>query len=422
MKKILLLLISVSLFSACYLELSQEEIDQLQRGGKIIEFDWYTVEWDNNEDAAINKGETVYIDVFLKNVGTNTAKAVEATFSTNSSYVSGFLPSGPVSYGDISPEEPAYGSSDIIPEKPTYIYTLKFTVSNTTPVDTKIPITINITDEDGNTWVSGFDLPVEAISAQIVYADYDVVDDDNGDKIVNKGETVYLRVNLKNKGTSVAKKVKAVFSTTSAYVSEFAPASSVNYDDIQAGSVNDHSFGNYLLSPNYQYYTIKFKVSGVVSAGTSIPVNIDISDENDNTWTDSFNVVVGGEEPELAYDKYVVVADNNGNKKIEKGETVYLQVFLKNIGSGAADMVNAVFSTGNAYISGLSPVSPVDYGDYTGGLQSKYGQGGYDFGAYYTIKLTVSNTVQSGAQLPVGITITGAGGRVWTDSFNVAVE
>jgi hypothetical protein len=366
-----------------------------------IAFDTYNVYSDNNGDKIINKGETVTLEVYLKNIGTSTSRGVKATFSTTSSYVSGFTPTTPITYGYgyMYAETSVSGNTDI-----------KFTVSNTTPVGTQIPINISIVDESGNTWTDSFNVTVEEKTAQIAFDNYSVYSDNNGDKIINKGETVTLEVYLKNIGTSSAIGVKATFSTNSSYVSGFTPTTQITYGYgyMYAGT---SVFGN---------TDIKFTVSSATPVGTQIPINISIVDDSGNTWTDIFYAVVGSDAADIAYSSYTVVADYNSNQKIEVGETVYLQVYLKNIGSGAANSVKATFSESSSYISGLAPTTQIDYGNFTGG-QSKYGQGGYDFSVYYTIKFTVSTSTPANSQIPINISIVDESSHTWNQSFNITV-
>jgi hypothetical protein len=278
-------------------------------------------------------------------------------------------------------------------------------------------------DESNNTWTSSFSVTVSATGAQITYNSYSVSSDNNGDGVINKGETIQLKISLKNTGTSVANTVKATFSTTSSYVSGFSPTAQINYGDISANGVKwaDYNGKNGESASSAYYYTVKFTVSLSAPAGTQIPINISIVDESGNTWTSSFNVVVGSENAEIAYYTYTVVADYDGDKKVEKGETVYLQVYLRNIGSGTASSVKAVFSTASAYVSGFSPTTQIDYGNFSGGVY-KYGQGGYDFSVYYTIKFTVSSSTPANTQIPIDINIADGLGNTWTDSFNVTVQ
>jgi hypothetical protein len=117
----------------------------------------------------------------------------------------------------------------------------------------------------------------------IKYDKYSVYSDNNGDKIISKGETIALSVYLKNTGTSKANGVKATFSTTSPYISGLTPTTAVNYGTMVAGS---SQYSNYI--DNY----IRFTVSSSTPDGTQIPINISITDESGNVWTDSFNVTV----------------------------------------------------------------------------------------------------------------------------------
>jgi hypothetical protein len=126
----------------------------------------------------------------------------------------------------------------------------------------------------------------------IVFDSFSVYSDNNGDKIINKGETIKLKVSLKNTGASAAISVKAAFSTTSSYVSGFSPTTQINYGDISANKIK---WADYRGNSVYEYtvdYTIQFTVSNSTPANTPIPINISIVDESGNTWTDSFDVTV----------------------------------------------------------------------------------------------------------------------------------
>jgi len=118
-----------------------------------------SVVYDNNSDGIINKGETVYLKVFLINNGTSTANAVKATYTISSSYISQLSPTSQILYGDLSAGNSQYGQFSLTPDYSTY-YTIKFTVSNTTPTNTQIPININIADESLNSWSNSFNVTV----------------------------------------------------------------------------------------------------------------------------------------------------------------------------------------------------------------------------------------------------------------------
>ncbi|MGC3977386.1 MAG: hypothetical protein QM751_03645 [Paludibacteraceae bacterium] len=400
------------------------------QGGVALKFESYSVYSDNNDDGIINKGETVQLKVCLANTGSSTAKAVKATFSTTSDYVSGVTPTSQVNYGEItgnSTKWADYQGNNGSYEGYAYYYTIKFTVSNSTPANTNIPINIDITDGNGYTFTSNFDVKVEGTDAQITYNEFSVYSDNNGDKIVNKGETVQLKVSLKNTGSSAAKAVKATFSTTSSYISDFTPTSQVNYGDIAAYGIKwaDYQGNNGTYEGYAYYYTIKFTVSNTTPANTNIPVNISITDESGNTWTSNFNVKVEATNAQITYNEYSVYSDND--KIVNKGETVQLKVSLKNTGSGAAKAVKATFSTTSSYISGFTPTSQVNYGDIAAyGIKWADYQGnngtyeGYAY--YYTVKFTVSSSTPTNTQIPISISIVDESNNTWSSSFNVTVQ
>jgi hypothetical protein len=170
MKNIVSVIICSLLFIACeeieFLNLKRDNpLDEKNNAnmvdGVALKFDSYSVVSDNNDDYIINKGETVYLFVNLKNNGTSTANEVKAIFSANSSYVSGFFPTTKVDYGNISAgNTQGYSGGQNGYAGGTY-YTIKFTVSSSTPANTKIPISISISDGSGNTWTDSFEVTVQ---------------------------------------------------------------------------------------------------------------------------------------------------------------------------------------------------------------------------------------------------------------------
>ncbi len=385
--------------------------------GVAMKYMKYEVAYDSNNDGKINKGETIYLLVYLVNNGTNTANSIKASFSTNSSYVSLFTPTTQVNYGSISSGNSTYGDFGNAPDYSTY--TIKFTVSSTTPTNTSIPININISDGGGNSWTASFSVTVEATTSMITYSKYSVAYDNNNDGKVNKGETVYLLVNLINSGSSTSNSVKATFSTTSSFVSLFSPTTQVSYGNISSGSTTYGDFGN---APNYNSYTIKFTVSNTTPINTQIPISINITDESGNVWTSSFNVLVEATNAQIAFSSFSIAYDNNNDGIINKGETVYLLIRLSNNGSSTANSVKATFSTTNSFVSVFSPTTQINFGNISSG-SSTYGDSGNapNYNSY-TIKFTVSSSIPTNAQISINMAITDESLNTWSSSFNVTVQ
>ncbi len=91
--------------------------------------------------------------------------------------------------------------------------------------------------------------------------------------------------------------VKAKITTSSSYISELSPNTSIVFDnglsdnaDITAGY---EKYGETGLAPDFfSYYTLKFKVSNSVSVNTEISFDMDIFDDANNSWTDTFKITV----------------------------------------------------------------------------------------------------------------------------------
>jgi PII-like signaling protein len=248
---------------------------------------------------------------------------------------------------------------------------------------------------------------------KIEFASYSIYSDNNGDRLINKGEKIQLNVSLKNTGSSTAKGVKASFSTTSTDISGFSMyqnAGEMTYGDISAGSTKG--------STGY-YYDLQFTVSNTAVAGTQIPINITITDESNNSWSESFSLSVVTTGAKIEFASYSIYSDNNGDKLINKGEKIQLNVSLKNTGSSTARVVKASFSTTSTAISGFSMYSnagEITYGDISAG--STKGSTGY----YYDLQFTVSNTAVAGTQIPINISIVDESNNTWSSSFNVTVQ
>ena len=75
--------------------------------------------------------------------------------------------------------------------------------------------------------------------ASIEYKSYEITSDDNDDDFITKGETIGLKVYLKNTGGTTANLVKATFQTSNQYVSILSTSYDVSYGNITANSVAD---------------------------------------------------------------------------------------------------------------------------------------------------------------------------------------
>jgi len=247
----------------------------------------------------------------------------------------------------------------------------------------------------------------------ITFSRYIIYDDTNGDGIINKGESIQLRVYLKNTGNSNANSVTATMTTTNSYISSLSPTSSISFGTISAGYESNY-YGNY-YSSNYSW---SFNVSGSTPAGTVITFNLSITDAQGNSWTQSFSVTVQATGANIQYSRNTIYNDTNGDGIINKEETIDLQVYLKNTGNSDASGVTATMTTTSSYISNLSPTSTISYGTISAGSESDYGNNFYR----YSWSFDVSSSTPTGTQIPFTLNITDSQGNTWTSGFSVTVQ
>ena len=172
-----------------------------------------------------------------------------------------------------------------------------------------------------------------------------VIDDDtlggtngDGNGLFDAGETVDLRVALRNNGGSTATSVVGTLSTTDGLVTVSIPT--VSYGSVAAGSTVTPVSGFRVSVP----YTTPDQ--------REIPFRLALSDGNGRTSVENFQVVVNA--PDLHhYAHDVSDAGGNSNGRPDPGETVTYIVKLRNLGTGAARQVTAKLRR----LDGLSTVT-----------------------------------------------------------------
>jgi hypothetical protein len=178
-----------------------------------------------------------------------------------------------------------------------------------------------------------------AVDGPYVLYETHVIDDTAGgnqDGLVSPGETIDMPLTLNNYGNGIAHNVSAILhSTGDSYITLID--SSQNFGTINPGGIAT-SLGAY-----------NFSVNSNCPNGHVIYFNLEISDESGNSWTNIVAVTVV--TPVLQYQRYSVNdPSGNSNGIPEPGETINLNVLMKNEGEELASGVVAVLSTSNPYV------------------------------------------------------------------------
>ena len=261
-----------------------------------------------NNDNLATPGESLYLDVKMKNSTNSTLSGVSLKLSTSSSYVNiirdsyllGDMKSG---YYYSLTDYSSYNESSCYLMSSNYSdRTFKFSIASNCPSGALLPFTVTFTDASGYTWSDSFNITVYTSQANIALVSgtkYSVKEYENGNNnnLVNPGESLYLDIKAENKGKSTALGVTVNLLTNSNYVTLIR--NSYNLGDMKTGyyySLTDYSSYNesscYLMSSNYSTKAFQFTVSNACPAGTNLPFTVSFADSSGNIWTDTLSIPV----------------------------------------------------------------------------------------------------------------------------------
>ncbi len=138
---------------------------------------------------------------------------------------------------------------------------------------------------------------------------------------------------------------------------------------------------------------------------------------------------------QLEYSKFeitdeVVPYGETPNNQINKGEYIYLLVYVKNTGNYKAEVVRGTIKTNSSYITSgygeelifADGIYPNSYYDYVSpNTDATARKGSYYYDVFYSISFQVSNTIPSGTTVTFNIEMEDKLNNQWTDSFDVTV-
>ena len=400
----------------------------------------------NNGDKVINPGELISMDVRVNNQTKKAITGLNAVLSTTSNYIT--INNSTKNYGDIdgnyfktlygayeyannSSYKNGYSSnSDYFSSMLEASYGWQFAVDVNTPDNTTIPFTITFTDSQGNSWTDNFNIKVTKtdVNIQPVMCYYNdaksISSSNNGDDGYNAGETINWDIRVKNTGTTKAVNVIAKLSSTSPYITfsdnicnygtinsmcyktSYTASNSTGYTSENSASVSTQNYPGYV-----------FTISADTPNNTVIPILLTITDNQNHTWTTSYNITIVEPRYELSFSNYAIsdklttgkMNDNDGI--IEAGEQIFMNVCIKNTGTSRADNITVSFSSDSEYVT--FSTSSRNYG---GNLSAgKYKAYNIDIStnmitemypdSKYACSFTVDNSTPSGTVIPILITM-----------------
>ena len=394
----------------------------------------------NNNDDSINPGETIGMDVKIYNSGSSVAKGINVKVSSESEYIT--FTSDTADFENISAQgyKTYYKTKSYYDGFNDYYLPFKFTVSESCPINTVIPITVTMTDSYDTVWTDSFDINVVKVGTELEYNTHYICDstsvssNNNDDDSINPGETIGIDVKIYNSGSSVAKGINVKVSSESEYIT--FTSDTADFEDIRAQGYNTYYRTEVYYSTSDwfsdSYLPFKFTVSESCPIDTVIPISVTMTDSYDNVWTDSFDINVVKVGTELEYnahhicDSTDVSSNNNNDDSINPGETIGIDVKIYNSGSSVAKGINVKVSSESEYITFTSDTADFEdirAGNYQSYYVKKYGGSYYGWfsDSYLPFKFTVSESCPINTVIPITVTMTDSYDNVWTDSFDINV-
>lgn len=382
MKKCRLFLL-VLLILPLFIECSKKDPVEPTPPAPVLEFSRYEVYQDDNDDQIPNRGETVKIYVYVKNVGLGTATKVGAFLSEIDPNVA--VTVNQAAFGTINPGLEEQGSCTL-------------EISDLCPYDYDVPCYLNIYDGEGRTWADTFSIAIEKTGADIHYSKYEVWYDDNSDGIPVRGETVKINLYLENRGASSAYGVEASLTDNDPYI---------NITDSQG------AFGGFFNPDEEKYSSYTFDIINTCPYNHVATFYIDMADDYNNTWQDSFTVTIPKTTADLHYTKYDVWYDDNSDGIPSRGETVKINVYLENRGTTSTYGVTAYLTENDPYINVTD-----SYGLYTKSSSDFFDP---DEEKHDSYTFDVSGTCPYGHTVQFYMDITDDYNNTWQDSFTVTI-
>jgi hypothetical protein len=258
-----------------------------------------------NDDGRVNPGESLYLDLRLHNSGAGKVLGLSVDLETSSEYVT--VGTGHVEIGDLSAGNYRNMTGYEIYYATTFLWqdlskAFHFTVSSTCPIGEDLSFTVTYADAWDNQWTETLIIPVLASDANVTIhtpreGNYKVheVSGGNNDGFLNKGESHYLDIRVRNSGTSKALAVQAALSTENPYVTIISDEAILG--DINAGYYKTLTAPASASAPALLGNTagaFSFTISAGCPEWSGILFTISLSDSWGNHWEDELFMPVLG--------------------------------------------------------------------------------------------------------------------------------
>ncbi len=329
---------------------------------------------DANNDGIISPGETFTLDAALRNSGTAEFEGLSYTYTSNSEYIT-ISNAGPYNFTNRF-EAGSYlrlssnTKSNNMPQLENKA-TVAFTVSPNAPVGTEAEIKLVITD-GYNTWERSVTVKIEAPDSELKVYRRSIIDNGNGDGIVNVGETGYLDFVVFNDGTSTMPVTATLTSNTSGIVVtnstyDFGNVPGGAYMSIRSGNTYSTSASAVSVSStlaNKARGALSFRVTDRAEVGTTAQLTLTLSNGYESR---DFPLTFTISEPKLGVSADITIVGKNSGDPIYPGEALNFEIVIQNTSSSATiSGLTVRISTDSSYISIPTPLWRISGSLYSG--------------------------------------------------------
>ncbi len=168
----------------------------------------------------------------------------------------------------------------------------------------------------------------------VIYDSYSI----NGENTIDYGQTQDIDITLINVGPDDASNVTASLTTSDIYVTELINNQDISFGNITGDNGTSTSSGNFTVT-----------VSDTVPDQHVISFELTVTDENDSTWTSSFNVTANA--PIVTIGDMVLSNDNDGNGRLDPGESCDLTFITYNEGHAPTGDATAILEANSPYFT-----------------------------------------------------------------------
>lgn len=275
-----------------------------------------------SEEKTIKAGDRIFMTIKLKNECNFDLNGIRATITSQNQLATvevlstgyylkfsegstdDYIGVGKTGYGVITNGQYYHSAPN------SNFYALEFVVSENAEIGDVLSFNINITDDYNHQWTENFSVTVNEAIPNLTFYSCNVAckyslgsSNYSDDNTIKAGDRIFLNIKMKNEGTSSIYGIKANITSasnlitieplTTGYYLKFTQSSTQSY--INAGSIGWGEITNgqyYDFAPNYNSYSVEFKVSETANIGDIIEFTIEASDNLGNEWNNNFSITV----------------------------------------------------------------------------------------------------------------------------------